>query len=544
MALLCLLGLFPPETRGESLAGVALLLALFALVFWPGRLGAGPVLPLLAWLPAGFALPLVAQAPGMAVAPLAASALAVAAGLSALTLSKDVRHRTILPRALAWVGAVVSIYALYQRLHGLEALGAFLEQAQVADRQLLLERARGGRAFAAFATPAALGGYLVLCLPVCAVAAFSSRGRTRWLLGIASLLQLAALLASASVTATVAALAALGLAAIRRASLRRPLLILAAALLAVAAAVLLLRGGEVTDLTGRRSPWALRARNFRVAAQMTVDHPWIGVGPGGFGELYPQYRQPGDNETRHAHDLPLELTAELGLPLGCLAAGAFIAVFLLPLFRRTVDAPPWWRGAEIGLAAFALHNLLDFTAFLPSVLWSAAILRGWIARREPRLASPSLFSWAAVALTLIAAALAGLGGLAWNDRRAARDALARAEVEQARALARRSTELAPWNPDGWLIYSRAILERPAEGADDRAEKALAALGRAVALAPVRPSARDARSRVRRALGDVPGAYADAVAAAALYPRSTRYAQALERLKAELPRPADPGRGGR
>ena len=109
---------------------------------------------------------------------------------------------------------------------------------------------------------------------------------------------------------------------------------------------------------------------------MIADHPWIGVGIGGFGEVYPQYRRATDNETQHVHDLPLELCAELGLPAGMLISALFFYVFLSPLFRRHEGTPPWARGAAVGLAALAIQNLVDFTILLPSLLWVAAIIRG------------------------------------------------------------------------------------------------------------------------------------------------------------------------
>ena len=100
----------------------------------------------------------------------------------------------------------------------------------------------------------------------------------------------------------------------------------------------------------------------------------LGVGPGAFAEVYPSVLRPGGNEVRHAHDLPLELTAELGIPLGLLATAAFGLAFLGPLLRRT--RPGGWRlGVAVGLAAFAIQNLGDFTAFFPSLLWLAALLR-------------------------------------------------------------------------------------------------------------------------------------------------------------------------
>ena len=53
--------------------------------------------------------------------------------------------------------------------------------------------------------------------------------------------------------------------------------------------------------------------------------------------------------------------------------------------------------------------------------------------------------------------------------------------------------------------------------------ALALASRAVTLAPERASARWLRARARAAVGDTPGAYADLVEAARLYPMRPEYA---------------------
>ncbi|NIR60111.1 MAG: O-antigen ligase family protein, partial [Gammaproteobacteria bacterium] len=104
-------------------------------------------------------------------------------------------------------------------------------------------------------------------------------------------------------------------------------LVLGALLIAAVA----FRGGKVLSLTDPNSPWRLRGGNFRSAIAMTADRPWHGVGPGAFGEHYPQYRQTGDNETRHVHNLPLEMMAETGWPAGALLGGAFLFLFCAPL---------------------------------------------------------------------------------------------------------------------------------------------------------------------------------------------------------------------
>src|SRR6185503_1023543 len=113
------------------------------------------------------------------------------------------------------------------------------------------------------------------------------------------------------------------------------------------------------------SPWSLRAGNVRVALEIARAHPLFGVGPGGYAEAFPQYRREGDNESRHAHDLPAELMAEWGIPAGLALSALFFWIFLSPLVALDKAAQTFGSGLAVGLAAFAIHNLVDFTAFLP-----------------------------------------------------------------------------------------------------------------------------------------------------------------------------------
>jgi O-antigen ligase len=535
------LGAFPPETRGESMAGCAVLIAMFALLVWPRRLDLPRAMPLLFVPVAAFAYGLTAQAPGALVQPLVVILLAGAAGLAAACFPEELRTRSALPTVLACAGAAVALYAVYQALGGLDYLVERIEAGEpVADRQAVLERARGGRAFALFETPASLGGYLVIVLPVTVTSALARAGAMRWLLVALAAVQVAGLLTATSATALAAILLAVLLAALRRSGSLRHLAVGSSLLFIVLVAVVLMRGGELTTLNDPNSPWRLRAGNFRIAAEMVADRPWVGVGPGGFGEVYPSYRRPGDNESQHVHNLPLELSAELGLPVGLLTTALFYYLFLGPLLRRRTEAPPWWRGLEVGLAAFALQNLADFTGLLPSLLWTAAILRGWISRGEAA-ASPSAPRWlfgATAATSLVAVALAASSGLAANAHAAARQFAVEGEDAEAERLARRAVRLAPWDVDSRLLHVQASLVA-SERDGSSLETALLRLDRTIRLSPVRPVARYLRSEVRRDLGDTPGAYADAYEAARLYPMKTLYAEHRDRLVSAVPRRSGP-----
>ncbi|MCP3980409.1 MAG: hypothetical protein GY716_13990 [bacterium] len=537
---LALIGVLPPETRGESLAGVALLLAALALLTARESFAQARSVGLVVVAVCALPLLLVARAPGALVEPLAMVLLALSAGLATAALPRARRGSWIV-WPLAGAAGLAGLHACYQKLWGLERLAdAVRAGTPVAEQAAVLARLESGRAFAAFPTPAALGGYLAFCLPPTIGAAIGATGRRRALWLALAACQLGGMLAAASATAVAALLVAGGLAASVWKAGGRRIVVALAAVVVVLVAIVALRGGEVSALSHPNSPWRLRAQNYELAAQVIRDHPWTGVGPGGFGEVYPQYRRPGHNETRHVHDLPLELCAELGLPAGAWVSLLFFVVFLGPLFRREAGEAAWRSGLRIGLAGFAVHNVGDFTAFLPSLLWTACLARGWLARESvvPQAASArSGRVWAAAGATLVAAVLAAAGGLAWNTRTAARANLAAGNLEAASALATRAARIAPWNVDGHLLRGRAGLgSAPTR---ERATELLPAVERALELSPVRPGAYDLRARLRLSRGDLPGAYTDARRAATLYPLRVEYAEFANRLASALESQARP-----
>jgi hypothetical protein len=540
LALVCILPLLPPETRGTAMAGAATLIALWGVVAWtrpmPAWLLPALGLGLLSYFPAA----LIAQAPGSVFRPLSVWILGLAVGVCASLIDPGQRRRDTIAVALAVSATAVALHGVYQVLWGLDDLVSSIAGGiAVADQQLVLERASDGRAFAAFPTPAALGGFLALSLPVTFGTALSMTGRSRWFMFAMAAIQGVGLLCSASATAAVALLAAVTLwAIVSRPEARRRILAGVGVAALLVAGVLVIRGSQVTDVDAAGSPWRLRAANFRAAGEMIADHPWIGVGLGGFGEVYPQYRRPTDNETQHVHDLPLELCAELGLPAGILCSAIFFWVFLSPLLRRRDDMPHWARGASVGLAAVAFQNLVDFTILLPSLLWLSAILRGLLAlpaRVERRSRGP-VVRLAALTAVIVAACLAGLSGLAWEARLNAKQDLAAGDIESAVLESARATRLAPWNPDGWLYRSELALARASrDGVPERAVRGSAGetIERAISLSPVRPASRIVRARLRALDGDLPGAYADAEQAARLYPIHEDYMEARDALAEAL-----------
>ncbi len=525
LGLLVLLALFPPETRGESMVVAAGLIAVLALYCRrPG--GLAIVVAAAVAIPAAMA----SGNPAASVQPLAVIFLALTLGFSAAGL----QDREWLLRAaavmLAISGSLAAIHAIYQKSWGLRRLSEMVAaNPALPDHAVLLGRIERGRAYATFSTPAALGCFLALTMAVTLGLAKADRGRRRVLWSVLLAFQIGGFLAAASATALGALLVAAALAALLWQAGRRYLLIAVLIAAAVLVGLILLRGEEVLTASHRNSPWRLRAGNFRAAWSMAQDHPWTGVGPGGFAERFPEYRKPGDNETRHVHNLPLQMAAEYGWAGGLLISLLFFYCFLRPLLHRRSKPPPHAAGMAVGLATFAIHNLADYTAYMPSLLWSSALLCGlcWStaggakARRDE---GQRILAGASLVICVIAAILAGMSGHAANHRHAARVAAFAGDAARAERSAGKAAFWAPWEADSALLLVRSSLNgEPLERSDDgRRRTALQRADRAVLLAPYRPAARELRAMVRIALGDYPGAYSDITEASRLYPMNGEY----------------------
>lgn len=157
----------------------------------------------------------------------------------------------------------------------------------------------------------------------------------------------------------------------------------------VAVALLLLVGASLfarLDLLGFSDGG--RLETYRNTLRMILDHPWFGVGLGSFAAAYPAYRGDGDLwwVWEAAHSTPLELAAEMGLPLAGLMILCWL-VLLIALARR-------FRASQetLTVVAFpvllvgAVHSLVDFSLQTAGYAIPALALAGAALRADPRFA--------------------------------------------------------------------------------------------------------------------------------------------------------------
>jgi O-antigen ligase len=134
---------------------------------------------------------------------------------------------------------------------------------------------------------------------------------------------------------------------------------------------LLILGGSFFDrieMQGLSDP--SRLETYRSTLRMIADHPWFGTGLGTFVRSFPAYRSA--NVTTwgvwtYAHSTPLELAADLGLPLAGLIGLAWL--FVLVVLIRGVRTRRNDRIVPVGALAVAIlglaHSVIDFSMQIP-----------------------------------------------------------------------------------------------------------------------------------------------------------------------------------
>lgn len=113
---------------------------------------------------------------------------------------------------------------------------------------------------------------------------------------------------------------------------------------------------------------------WRVGAEAFADHPWRGLGAGGYRVAWTEKR-PILQGTRNAHSLELEIAAELGLPGLAALLALLVGVGLAgrEAFRRDAVLS---AGPIAACAVWLLHATIDWDWQMPAVTMPALVLAG------------------------------------------------------------------------------------------------------------------------------------------------------------------------
>jgi O-antigen ligase len=196
-----------------------------------------------------------------------------------------------------------------------------------------------------------------------------------------------------------------------------------------------------------------RVPQWRVALGEVERHPWTGTGAGTFEQDW-NARRPSSFKVRDAHNLYLEVLAELG-PLGLATLVAFLGIPLVALARRGRE--PIAAAAAAVYVAYLAHAALDWDWEMPAVTLTAIACGGSLVAAAGsgrlRVRVPA----AALAGAIGVLALLGLPGNLQLSRGAS--AARAGDWTAAAAHARSAERWAPWSSAPWQQLGEARLAR-------------------------------------------------------------------------------------
>lgn len=139
-----------------------------------------------------------------------------------------------------------------------------------------------------------------------------------------------------------------------------------------------------------------RIEAYADTIRMIRDHPWLGIGLGNFATVFPRYRSEllgSSGVWDRAHSTPLEIAAEMGLPVTIVIIGCFfwmVYALLKGCIRRKRDrAIPV---AAAGVAIFGvMHSSIDFSLQIAgyAVVFGAVVGAGMAQSVSSRDVAPS-----------------------------------------------------------------------------------------------------------------------------------------------------------
>jgi len=525
----------PPELTPAGRVALGLFAAAGALLFaWrPVDCGAAAGRAAALLLPLAGASLLAAPCRARAVDEAAQLGALILIGLLGFAAARKALSWRLVPLLLVALASAAAAQAITQAHWLYPRQAAVLREGGDPASDNAILRLEAGRPAGPFLLPSSLGGFLALALPSTVLLARRASWRRGRLLGFAAaLLQLYALALTRSLGGLAAAAAGLLLILPALVARRRIAFGLVVALLAFVLGGFFLhqRRDEIASGPGG-DPLRLRAGNWRAAALMIEDHPLLGVGPGSFGTAYARYMRAGMNETRYAHNSYLQAAACWGVWI----LGPLIALLLsfLKTTRRSVqdvDGAAGDAGRRLvvaaGAASFLLHNLIDFTLYLPGIAGWGALLVGMTlgAGNRPMAATSGLRPGSRLAALAAAALIAWnalLAGRVEARMESARRAAEAGDVVQAAAEARRAVAARPGSPEPWAFLAQLVLSHHM---DDPAlqNEGRSAADRAVRLDPESAILHHTRALYLAAVGEKAPAYLELAEAHRLYPLKETY----------------------
>jgi len=286
--------------------------------------------------------------------------------LFTFAITLNYQQRQLLIRNLTTAGFIISLLGLYQYFFGFTHILDYVSKANIKN-PFILDYIQQKRVFLPFITPNTLGGYLIMTIPLACIN--KERG---WFLLPLSL----ALLLTKSLGAFISISLALLLYFYLRGGTKKMRGLWFFGLLAIIGLVFVAR---TINQKAHLKPFfstAMRWNYWKVTLEIIKVHLVTGIGPGNFGIA----------QSRFAHNTYLQIWAELGtgglIAFGWLMTSAFKGILKNIRLSDNQSLFLLFTASTV----FLIHNLVDFTFFLPEVafVWWTVLGLAVSQSQEPR----------------------------------------------------------------------------------------------------------------------------------------------------------------
>jgi putative inorganic carbon (HCO3(-)) transporter len=276
-----------------------------------------------------------------------------------ISISLSYKDKIRIVQGIALAGFIIALLAIYQYFFGFKHILDYMAKTKITD-SFALDYISRKRVFSPFVTPNTLGGYLAMIIPL----TIPHKNKIWFIIPLSF-----ALLLTKSLGALLSAFIGLMMYLYLQGRLKKKNIFFLVGLLALIVLVFILRQTATKEnifilpsfsLTMRLNYWAGTLRIIK-------NSPWTGVGLGNFNPIL---------KSRYAHDYAhnsyLQIWAEMGI-LGIASFLWLIVMVFKSALKNIKESPNKQQIFSLITASsvFLIHNLVDFSFFLPevSLIW-------------------------------------------------------------------------------------------------------------------------------------------------------------------------------
>ncbi len=259
-------------------------------------------------------------------------------------------------RVLQTAAFLISIYALFQAFYILPYLKASLHNQDISSMHHLNYILSKRRVFAFFPTANTLAGFLIFALPF---TFYFIKGFYKIIYGVVLMLAL-------YFTKSMGAIFCVFVGLINK-KLRKKTLLIAPILIVVAALFVIQRSDLLFNNKNYYfNPFFQRYQIWTKSLQIIKSNGLLGLGLGRFPYFYNYNLNEVVNQVRYAHNLFLQFWIECGI-IGFLWVALFYMTFFRKAFIFLKNKNKENMLLYISGLTFLIHNLIDFTFYMPQV---------------------------------------------------------------------------------------------------------------------------------------------------------------------------------